>query len=77
MYFISGVIALVGSALVLSTNSLSPYSLTWHSLNPNSVPFRYGDCIAIGIFLFSLYCFHKHSKVEKKINSNNNENRNK
>ena len=64
MYFISGTIALVGSALVLSIKHLSSNGFTDSQLYPNSNPLNYGDIIAIILYLFSLYCFYKHNKAE-------------
>lgn len=71
MYFLSGVIALVGSALVLCLAPLS-YGLIGPSLAPNSTPLDYGGLIAIGFFLLSLYCFYLHSN-ENQVEKNKNE----
>lgn len=71
MYFLSGVIALVGSALVMCLAPLS-YGLIGPSLAPNSGPLDYGGLIAIGFFLLSLYCFYLHNKEKKSEESKNN-----
>lgn len=73
MYFLSGVIALVGSALVMCLAPLS-YKLIGPSLGPNSGPLDYGGLIAIGFFLLSLYCFYLHNKDKSQI-KNKNENK--
>lgn len=64
MYFLSGVIALVGAALVMCLAPLS-YGLIGPSLAPNSAPLSYGGLIAIGLFLLFLYCFYLHNKEKK------------
>ena len=64
MYFLSGVIALVGAALVICLASLSPNGLTGGTMYSNRLPLNYGGLMAIVLFLLSLYCFYKHNKEE-------------
>lgn len=73
MYFLSGVIALIGAALVMCLAPLS-YGLLGPSLAPNSAPLDYGGLIAIGFFLLALYCFYLHNK-EKKSEENKDKNK--
>lgn len=65
MYFLSGVIALIGAALVMCLAPLS-YGLLGPSLVPNSAPLDYGGLIAIGFFLLALYCFYLHNKEKNQ-----------